>query len=88
MVFARLFCLQKPYFYKNTMFAIAAAAYLRSFRSFCSSVRLLFLRYESNQLHRSTLYVVVDCDVALSGGYVAMPSQASKYKHAHPFVSK
>jgi uncharacterized membrane protein len=26
MVFAMLFCLQKPYFYKNTMFATAAAA--------------------------------------------------------------
>jgi hypothetical protein len=36
MVFAMLFRLQKPYFYKNTMFAIAAAACLRSFRSFCS----------------------------------------------------
>jgi len=26
MVFAMLFCLQKPCFYKNTMFATAAAA--------------------------------------------------------------
>ena len=85
MVFAMLFCLQKPYFYKNTMFATAAVACLRSL---CSFVRLLFLRYESNHLNSSTLHVVVDSDVALCGGDVAMPSQASKHKYTHPFVSK
>jgi hypothetical protein len=88
MVFAMLFCLQKPYFYKNTMFAVAAAACMRSFCSFCSYVRLLFLRYESNQLHSSAFYVVVDCDVALGSGDVAMPSQASKHKYTHALVSK
>ena len=35
--------------------------------SFCSSVRLLFRRYTSNQLNSAALNVVVDCDVALSG---------------------
>ena len=85
MVFAMLFCLQKPYFYKNTMFATAAVACLRSL---CSSVRLLFCRYTSNQLNGATLHIVVDSDVALSGGDVAMSSQASKYKHAYPLRSK
>ena len=88
MVFAMLFCLQKPYFYKNTMFATVAAACSRSFGAFCSSVRLLFCRYTSHQLHRSTLHIVIDCDVALSGGYVSMPSQASQCKNTHPLVSK
>ena len=64
MVFAMLFCLQKPYFYKNTMFATAAVACLRSL---CSSVRLLFLRYTSNKLNSAALNVIIDCDVALSG---------------------
>ncbi len=67
MVFAMLFCVQKPYFYKNTMFAAAAAACLRSFCSLCSFVRLLFLRYESNQLNSTAFHIVVDCDVALCG---------------------
>jgi hypothetical protein len=67
MVFAMLFCVQKPYFYKNTMFAAAAAACLRSFCSLCSSVRLFFCRYTSNQLHSTTLHIVVDSYVALSG---------------------
>ena len=49
---------------------------------------LLFCRCESNQLHSSTLNVVVDCDVALRGGDVAMSSQASKYKHTHPLCSE
>jgi len=39
----------------------------RPFCSFCSFVRLLFLRYESNQLHSTAFHIVVDCDVALSG---------------------
>ncbi len=67
MVFAMLFCLQKPYFYKNTMSATAAAACLCSFRSFCSSVRLLFCTYTSNQLNSTAFHIVVDSDVALSG---------------------
>jgi hypothetical protein len=67
MVFAMLFCLQKPCIYKNTMFAAAAAACSRSFAAFCASVRSFFCRCESNQLHSSAFYVVVDSDVALSG---------------------
>ncbi len=49
--FCHAFCLQKPYFYKNTMSATAAAVCLRSFRSFCSSVHLYFIFFTSKQRH-------------------------------------
>jgi hypothetical protein len=65
MVFAKLFCVQKPYFYKNTMFAAAAAACLCSSHSFCSSVRVFFCRQQSNQLNSTTFHVIVDSNVAL-----------------------
>ncbi len=49
---------------------------------------LFFCRYTSNQLNSTTFHIVVDSDVALRGGNVAMSSQASKYKHAYPLRSK
>ena len=45
---------------------VCALSALSVLLSFCPSVRLLFLRYESNQLHSTSFHVVVDSDVALS----------------------
>ena len=53
MVFAMLFCVQKPYFYKNTMFAKAAAACLRS--SALSALLPVCSFADSNQTNSTAL---------------------------------
>ncbi len=53
MVFAMLFCVQKPYFYKNTIFATAAAACLRS--SALSALLSVCSFADSNQTNSTAL---------------------------------